>query len=170
MLERKAQQYLATQLVIALDEYVDDCYTTVHDPLYDDKDGYTRAMVPDPHFALPEGDYSILETPLMYDVLRLPSKNRYAVEALGFYGDPPDYSYLFNFRRERFSELGLFAASLVRRLCRTYSLPMPERELYYRHEEDFQEMLSVKGERTRLQERRREEYEFKKARANDVAT
>lgn len=170
-LERKAQQCLATKLIIILDEYVGDCYTTVQDPLFEDKDGYTRATVPDPHFTLPEGDYSILETQLMYNVLRLPSKNRYAVEAQDFFReDAPSYDYLFNFRRERFSELGLLAASLVRKLCKTYGLPRPERDPYYRHEEDFQEMISVKGDKRRLEKRRREEFEYKKALENVGAT
>ncbi|MEI4968825.1 hypothetical protein [Aeromonas caviae] len=163
-LERKAQQYLATRLIIILDEYVGDCYSTVHDPLGVNAEGYTKATVPDPQLTLPDGDYSILETQLMYTVLRLPSKNRNVVEALPyFYDDFPDFDSLFRFRREKFSELGLLAATVVRTLCNTYSLPMPEREAFYRPEEEFQEYISVKGKIEVLRQRRLEEYEYKNA-------
>lgn len=163
-LERKAQQYLATQLIIILDEYVEDCYNAVHDSLQINEAGYTRATVPEPKLILPEGDYSILETQLMYTVLRLPSKNKNAVGGLSdFYDDPPTYDSRFRFRREKFSELGLLAASLVKQLCITYSLPMPERDADYSPEEDFQEYISVKGNIGILQRRRKQEYEYKNA-------
>ncbi|WP_426697738.1 hypothetical protein ACP6EV_06755 [Aeromonas hydrophila] len=166
-LERKAQQYLATQLIIILDEYVSDCYGTVHDPLCVTAEGYTKATVPEPKLTLPDGDYSIFETQLMYTVLRLPSKNRNAVEALSyFYDDLPDYDSLFRFRRKKFSELGLIAATVVRTLCNTYSLPMPERDPYYRPEEVFQEYISVNGDIEVLRQRRLEEYEYKTAQKN----
>ncbi|PKQ73364.1 hypothetical protein CJP16_19770 [Aeromonas sobria] len=160
--ERKAQQYLAAQLIITLDEYVGDCYNTVQDPLQEDKDGYTRATVPDPTLTLPEGDYSIFETQLMYSILRLPSKNRNTVEGLpDFYDDPPSYDSLFRFRREQFSELGLLAASVVKKLCMEYRLPMPEKDSHYKPEDTFQECISVKGDIGELKRRRREAYAYR---------
>lgn len=128
-------QHLGIRIVLALEKLLVDCVRAVNDPTFTDNEGYTRSMVPNPDFTLPqEGDYRSLPTGLMYEIMSLPNKLDAIKEGMSAayeYADPPEYESYYLYRDEHLSKLGLQVLPLIESLCDKYKIPMPERSDYY---------------------------------------
>jgi hypothetical protein len=154
---RSEAEYLAMRLVLVFDEFINDCYNAVHDPLTQDQEGCSESTVPDPTLSLPtDGDYKALPRHLMFKALSMPSKvagvKEGAASAWEISG-PPDYEELFEYRREHWSKLGLEALELIDALCREFKVPPPDRPEYYEPRQSFlREIAKVHEEERKRQE------------------
>lgn len=155
--KRKDAEYLAMRLVLVLDTLVGACYSAVHDPLTQDRDGISENTVDDPTLTLPaDGDYKALPRSLMYELLSMPNKLDGIKEGLAATADfsfPPDYPEYYEYREEHWSRLGLKALDLIDALCRQYQIPLPERPEHYTPNESFREVIA------KIQEAQRERDE-----------
>ncbi len=139
-------RHLALRTILALDEYVGQCYTAAFDsPEFDPRD-YTKYQFRDgtvPNLKLPEdADWRLLEPRLMEEVMWLPSHDQNNTDGLNSLDVfPPDWDDYFERRAEGYAKLGKRALELIGRLCREYGIRAPERAEYYNPEEGFQRKL-----------------------------
>lgn len=128
-------QHLGIRLVYVLEKLVGDCYSAVNDHTFTDQSGLTFNAVDNPDLTLPlDGDYRVLPTAIMYDVMSMPSRLEAIKEALATmreFASPPDYSEYYEYRRETLSKLGLKALEVIDALCKKYRFPRPERIEHY---------------------------------------
>ncbi|WP_169431128.1 hypothetical protein [Pseudomonas fluorescens] len=134
-------QHLGIQLVYVFEKLAGDCYSAVNDHTFTDQSGRTFNAVDNPELTLPpNGDYRVLPTAIMYDVMSIPSRLeaiREGLAAMHEFASPPDYSEYYEYRRETLSRLGLKALELVDALCNKYKFPRPERIEHYDPKEVF---------------------------------
>lgn len=138
-------RHLALRTILALDEYVGECYAATFDSAEFSSDG-TEFKFRDgtvPQCKLPEdADWRLLEPRLMEDVMWLPShhqNNSDGLSSLDVY--PPDWDDYFERRAEGYAKLGKRALDLIGRLCREYRIRQPERPDYYNPKEGFQRKI-----------------------------
>ena len=119
-------EQLAIKLVIRLDEVIAACVDLIEDPMLADHQGLPQSTVKDPEISLPAGQYTVFPSPLMFDILSLPS-SRQLIEVhlarLGNECDPLEYARFYRVRAEYFAHLGLQALDLIDRLSERYHLP-----------------------------------------------
>lgn len=135
-------RHLALRTILALDDYVGQCYTAAFDsPEFDPRDEtkfqFRDGTVPD--LKLPEdADWRLLEPRLMEDVMWLPSHHQTNTDALNSLDVfPPDWDDYFERRAEGYAKLGKRALGLIGRLCCEYGIREPERPEYYDPKEGF---------------------------------
>lgn len=143
--KKKEAEYLAMRLMLVFDEFTNDCFNAVHDPLTEDQEGCTHSTVDDPMLTLPsDGDYKALPRRLMFEIMSMPNRVDSLKEGLSSaaeFSGPPDYTEFFEYREEHWSKLGLKALDLVDALCHQYKIPPPERTEYYTPRASFEKVL-----------------------------
>ncbi|CEP34819.1 MULTISPECIES: hypothetical protein [unclassified Halomonas] len=130
---KKEYEYLAIRVACELDRFVYRCVDVAQDDGTSygqyDKDGCARIQVTPPEFNPNDldVDWRSLPSNLMYEILNLPNKIETANEAISSIFDhvegPPYYEEGFEARQLHYSELGLFAMGLAKRLRKYAKLP-----------------------------------------------
>lgn len=129
-LERKRHaSYLAIRVVIALREYLYQCWRVTEDDGGERDSGgclYPQVKQPGPIKYPEDIDWKSIDPKLTYQLLSLPSIAQAADRAIsvaGEYDSPPDYEDYFEERYLQYSMMGLKIISLEEELCRLYSIP-----------------------------------------------
>lgn len=163
---KKEYEYLATRVACELDRFVYRCVDVANDDGTSygqyDKDGCACIQVTPPEFNPLEldVDWRSLPSNLMYEILNLPNKVETANAAISSVFDhvtvPPHYEEGFEARQLHFSELGLLAMDLAKRLRKFAKLPAfeaienwnPEEVLTYKKKQ----AIEIQEDRYRAQE------------------
>ena len=163
--QRKEAEFLAFQLVVALERMVGEAYNAIHDPLIYLDEGEANPTVANPKLNLPHGgDYKTLPAQLMYRVLSFPNRiigMAEGMSAVAEHSGPPNYEEVFLYRREECAKLGLDGLAIIDDLCRKYAIPAPTRPKHYDPKEAFErDLKKVQEENNKLAEQRRRAWEM----------
>lgn len=133
--ERRQKEftYIATELIILLEQYAEDCAAVASDDgeLFFEPNRQAE-RVPNTDYPVPlnfemvTGDWRSLPAVLMFRIRELPLLRTEAMGAIkdaGANSTPPDHSEYFSARQYEFSRLGLKAIHLARQLRRKCGLP-----------------------------------------------
>lgn len=120
--------FIATELIIVLEQFAEGCALVAVDEGEDDEQGCRRTSEQSPDISLSEiqGDWRVLPGRLMFRVRELPIL---LIEAKRFIGsvnehdDPPDYDRSFAERQYQYTRLGLKALFMALRLRKLVGLP-----------------------------------------------
>ena len=126
MLRHSDAERLAITLAITLDDLVTACVDLVEDPMLLDHQGLPASTVKDPDITLPEGEYTVFPSPLMFDIVSLPKYRQDIGARLACIGNdcgPLDYAEYYRVRKGYFAGLGLQALDLIKQLNEHYQLP-----------------------------------------------
>jgi len=124
--------YLAIIVSASLERFISKCIEVACDEGEYDEKGYLNTRISTPNFKPMDLDVSwqSLEKELLYDILRLPEKineaNSYISAASEYAANPPDYEEFFEARHLRYSEVGLIACSILKKLQLLAKLPQNE--------------------------------------------
>lgn len=135
---RKDFVYLAIRVVSIFDHFVAGCIEVCRDDgLFQgqrDEHGckVPQADTPKLELSAIDVDWKSLPSSLMYEILNFPSivdsANSYISSIVDFVAGPPDYEEYFDGRAEKYSELGLHAMELSKKLRKSCDLPHPIEE------------------------------------------
>ncbi|EPE1853242.1 hypothetical protein ACSG7Z_003763 [Cronobacter dublinensis] len=125
--------FIATELIILLEQYAEDCAAVASDDgeLFFEPNRQAE-RVPNTDYPVPlnfemvTGDWRSLPAVLMFRIRELPLLRTEAMGAIkdaGANSTPPDHSEYFSARQYEFSRLGLKAIHLARQLRRKCGLP-----------------------------------------------
>lgn len=128
----KAARYLAIRIVCVLDRFIEDCVSVVNDDGLSygqrTKEGYLEPQVksPGPPLYPDDVDWKSIEHSLMYEMLSFPSDVEAGDNAISFAWDishPPDYDEGFEERAFQYTQFGLKAYELAKKLREKYGIP-----------------------------------------------
>ncbi|RVO68363.1 hypothetical protein [Sinorhizobium meliloti] len=132
---RAEAHHLALRTILALDEFVGQCYGAVHDTPQHNPVNFQDFQFrnPEPDLKLPaDADWRALEPALMGKVIWLPAHFNNVRDGLNTLDrSAPDFDDYFEHRTEHYANLGLRALDLLEALCREYGIEEPERPDYY---------------------------------------
>ncbi|CAI2019938.1 Uncharacterised protein [Serratia proteamaculans] len=122
------QLFIATELIIVLEQFTEGCAMVAVDEGEPDERGIMRAKEKSPKLSLEnvEGDWRVLPGRLMFRVRELPIlliEAKRFIDAVNEHDDPPDYDRSFAERQYQYTRLGLKALFLSIRLRKLTGLP-----------------------------------------------
>ncbi|EKF17858.1 hypothetical protein [Nitratireductor pacificus] len=124
---RRLVKYQAMLIATTLEQFISDCIDLIYDPTFEDEEGVVHGTVPNPSIVWsPEIDWPSIPSDLMYRCLLLPAQAKSAAESADFIAEqvsgPPDYSEYFEELELRFSDVGLRAFHILKRLIESYGV------------------------------------------------
>ncbi len=131
--KKKEAEYLAIRIVCLLESFMEGCVSVINDDGLchgqTDPDGFSSIQVSAPQLDIQISDVNWKSLPpeLMYEILYFPNMikdaERFIDSTYEYAATPPDYSEFFEERQYQYSELGLLASKLSRKLRTKYQIP-----------------------------------------------
>jgi hypothetical protein len=126
---KESRSYIVILIVFLLDRFIQGCVDVVSDTGIPDQDGclVSQVFTPDIDFKSLKADWKVFPNDLIYEILDLPNKietaNHMISSVAEYVAGPPDYEEVYEERQFQYSNLGITAYKLAKKLREQNNLP-----------------------------------------------